>query len=249
MKIIKYKKCGASKYKLFLDDGRELCFYEDVILKFDFLLKKELTEKEMMEADFINQEWDVYYIALQNINHHMKSTYELRAFLERKEYPIELIDKAIDKLSKQGYLDDRNYAKSYIHYQIITTNKGPFRIEQELVDKKIPSKIIQEEMKEYTEEEQKERVQKLITKSIEKNRTREGVMLKQKIVNDLKTLGYDLSMIQEMIMNFSFPKNKELEEKEKEKTIRKYSRKFEGKELERKVREYLYRKGIPYEED
>lgn len=249
MKIIKYKKCGASKYKLFLEDSRELCFYEDVILKFDLLLKKELTEKEMIEADSYNQECDVYYIALQNINHHIKSTYELRTFLEKKEYPPDLIERAIDKLKKQGYLDDRSYAKSYIHYQIITTNKGPFRLEQELLDKKIPTSIIQEEMKEYTEEEQRERIQKLITKQIEKNRTREGVMLKQKIMTDLKVLGYDFSLVQESISDFSFSRNKELEEKEREKAIRKYSRKYEGKELERKIREYLYRKGIQYEED
>lgn len=248
MRIVKYKKCSDSKYKLILEDGRELSFYEDVILKFDLLLHKEINDEILIEADRHNQECDVYEVALHSIENRIKSVYELKKWLEKKEYPEDLIEKAMTKLQEQGYLNDRSYAKSYIHYQMITTSKGPYRIEKELLDKKIEEKIIQEEIQIFSEEEQREKMKKLITKAIQSNRTRGEVILKQKVINDLKTLGYSFSLIQEVISTFSFKEDESLSKKEQEKAIRKYSRKYQGEELKRKVQEYLYRKGLKYEE-
>ena len=52
MRIIKYKKGSKGLYKVELDDGRVLSLYEDVILKFDLLLKKEIMDSDL---DSINK--------------------------------------------------------------------------------------------------------------------------------------------------------------------------------------------------
>ena len=249
MQITKYKKSSKGTYKVYLEDGQELSFYEDVILKYDLLLHKNLDEKTLILADQYNQECDVYYQALHSIENRYKSVYELKVWLQRKEYPEDLIDKAIHKLMEQGYLNDQNYAKSYIHYQMMTTNKGPYRISRELEEKKVDFSIIQEEILVFTEEEQEARIQKIIEKEIRGNHTKGGIVLKQKIGNDLKTLGYDISLIQSCINSFSFSTDKSLAKKEYEKLICKYSRKYQGEELKRVVREKLYRKGLQYEEE
>ena len=75
MKIIKYKKGTKGKYKVFLDNDNTLVLYEDVILKYNLLLTKELDEKTMIEVDKYNQECDVYYTALSSINNRFKSVY------------------------------------------------------------------------------------------------------------------------------------------------------------------------------
>lgn len=249
MRILKYKKGTGGKYKVFLDNGQELSLYEEVILQYDLLIHKEIDESTMILIDQCNQEWDVYYIALHSIKNRYKSIYELKLWLLRKEYPENLIDQAISQLIKQGYLNDRNYAKSYINSQMITTNKGPFRLERELEEKKIDANIILEELKMFTEEEQKERIQKLIDKGIRMNHTRGGAVLKQKIYNDLKILGYDLSIVNSVILKYDFENNKELAKKEYEKLKRKYSRKYSGDELMKIIKEKMYMKGLQYEEE
>ncbi len=248
MQIIKYKKGSKGIYKVYLDDGRDLSFYEEVILKFDLLLHKNIDEETMILADQYNQECDVYYQALHSIENRYKSVHELEIWLQKKEYPDELIDKAIHKLIQQGYLNDQNYAKSYIHYQMVTTNKGPYRIQRELEEKKVDSSIIQEELAIFTEEEQKIRIQKIIDKGLRGNHTRGGVVLKQKIYNDLKTLGYDISVMNECIDHYSFENDVNLAKREYEKLMHKYSRKYQGEELKRVVHEKLYQKGLQYEE-
>ena len=249
MKIIKYKKGTKGKYKIFLDNDNTIVLYEDVILKYNLLLTKEIDEKLLIEIDKYNQECDVYYIALTSINNRFKSTYELRQFLIKKEYPEDLIDKAIDKLLKQGYLNDQMYARSYINNQLITTNKGPYKIRKELSEKKIDSDIIEDEIELYTDEEQTNKIKKLIEKGIKTNHNRGGVVLKQKIYNDLKLNGYDINLINSIINDYSFENNQDIAKKEYDKLYRKYSRKYSGSELEKVIKEKLYQRGLKYEED
>lgn len=249
MKVIKYKKLANSRYKVFLDNDHELLLYEDVILKYNLLIRKDIDEKLIVEMDKYNQECDVYYIGLNSIKNRFRSTYELKNILIKKEYPIDLVEKAIDKLTKQGYLNDRSFTKSFINNQIITTNNGPYKIVRELSEKKIDDDIISDEINIFTDEEQVSRIKKLIDKGIKTNHTRGGVVLKQKIYNDLKNLGYDISIINSVISNYEFSNDTDIAKKEYEKLYRKYSRKFEGEELKRKIKEKMYQKGLDYEED
>ena len=146
MKILKYKKERNGKYLVTMDDGRDFLFYEEVILQFDLLLKKEILEKDLSIIQDKNMEYDVYYVALSNIKKRYKSTFELKEVLRKKEYPEDLIDKAISLLTKQGYLNDQQYARSYIHIQMDTTMHGPIRIMNELLNKKIDSSIVEDEI-------------------------------------------------------------------------------------------------------
>lgn len=248
MKIIKYKKTTKDRYKIYLDDGRELLLYEDVILKFELLLKKEILEKDILEIEKVNQECDVYHVALASINNRFKSIYDTKEFLLKKEYPIEMIDMAINKLINQGYLDDRSFAKSYINNQIITTNKGPYKIKRELSEHRVDATIIDEELVVFEEDAQIEKIRKVATRLYNSNRNRGGAVLKKKIINDLINLGYDNSTICKVIDEFDFSNNKDIATKEYDKLYKKLSRKYEGKELEYKIKEKLYQKGLYYED-
>lgn len=248
MKIEKYKKTTKSRYKILLDDGRELLLYEEVILQFELLLKKEITESEILTIELANQECDVYHVALDSINHRFKSIYDTKEFLLKKEYPEEMIDKAIEKLIKQGYLNDRSFAKSYINNQIITTNKGPYKIKKELNEHRVDNEIIDEELTIFDQEQQLEKIEKVATRLFKSNKNRGGFVLKKKIINDLVNLGYDIAVISKVIEEFDFSNNKDIAAKEYEKLYRKLSRKYEGKELEYKIKEKLYQKGLYYED-
>ncbi len=246
MKINKYKKGTRGQYKVELDDGRVLVLYEEVILKYQLLIKKEIDEEMMIQVDSYNQECDVYYVALNRLNRRAQSVYDLRNYLLQKEYPEELIEKAILKLISQGYLNDQIYARSYIHNQMITSSKGPYRLEKELLEKKIDIDVIREELGAFTEDEQLQKIEKIVHKDIEINHSRGGSVLKQKIFLDLKTLGHDISLINRVLNQHTFSNNQELAKREYEKLYRKYSRKYQGAELEYKIKEKLYQKGLEF---
>ncbi len=248
MKIERYKKGSGGKYRILLDNGEVLILYEDVILKFNLLLKKDISDKDLIEINKYNQECEVYYVALDSVNRRFKSVYELEEVLRRKQYSKEFIALAVEKLLKQGYLDDRLFSKSYINSQILTTNKGPLKIKRELLDKKVPLEIIDEELLNYSEDEQLAKIEKLTTKMLKTNRNRGGIVLKQKIINDLKNLGYENDLITKIVSQQNFSNNDDIRKKEYEKLRKRLSRKYSGVELERKIKEKLYQKGLYYEE-
>lgn len=248
MKILKYKKKKNGQYELELESGEKLSLYEEVILKYELLLKKKIDEKEREKILLSNQEYDVYYVALKSLKSRFKSEKDLRDFLLKKEYPQDYVDKAIQKLLKQGYLNDRNFAKAYINQQMITTSKGPRKLEKELLDKGVSSDIIYDELTVFTQDDQIEKIKKVASRAIRSNRSRGGAVLHKKIVHDLQTLGYDRSVIESVLSTLDFGDTKEIAKKEYEKLYRRLSRKYSGRELEYKIKEKLYQKGLYYED-
>ena len=245
MKITKYKKSTNGRYILTLEDDSKLSLYEETILEFNLLLTKNIDDVE--EISKFNMQYEAYYIALKSINSRYKSVEEVRKMLKNKEFSSEIVDFVIDRLIKQGYLNDQLFAKLYINNQIVTTSRGPLRIKKDLLDKGVSNSIIDEELIEFNEDIQLEKIDKFINKSIKSNHSRGGVILKSKIFNDLKTLGYDSSVINKIINDYDYSDNKDLYKKEYDKLYRKLSKKYEGKELEYRINERLYQKGLYYE--
>lgn len=248
MNVIRYKKTGNNKYKVVLDNNIELTLYEDVILKFELLLNKKINDKDLIKIKELNSYYDAYYCAIKSLNSKFKSIYDTKEYLLNKEYSKEIVDDVIDKLIEQGYLNDSSYARSFINNQIITTNRGPYKIISELNKHHISNDIISEEISLFDEDIQKEKINKIINKSIKSNKNRGGVILKNKIINDLSNLGYSIDIINKEIDNYKFGVNKEIREREYNKIYNKLSKKYSGEELDYKVREKLYLRGLYYED-
>ena len=155
---------------------------------------------------------------------------------------------AVDKLVSQGYLNDRSYAKGFINNKMVTSNMGPNKIRKELLEHKISLDIINEELVVFEEELQLEKINKVVDKLIRSNHTRGGFVLKKKITNDLVMLGYDIDLINKVIIDFDFSNDKDMVKKEYDKLYKRLSRKYSGNELEYKIKEKLYQKGLYYEE-
>lgn len=248
MKVLKYKKLTGGKYKVTLDT-MDIVLYEEVILKYNLLITKEIDPLEIEKISNDNMFYEIYYVAIKSINSRIKSVYDIRMFLIKKEYPIDIIESVIDKLLEQGYLNDLIFTKSFINNQIVTTNNGPNKIRKELLDHRVDEKIIYNELESFTTDIQLEKIEKLINRFYKSNHTRGGFVLKKKITNDLLNYGYDMELIDKEINKFDFSNDKDIAKKEYEKLYRKLSKKYNGVELERKIKEKMYMKGLVYEED
>ena len=73
MKIKSYKKVKNNQYKIYLEDNRELTLYDEIILKYNLLLKKELSKKEIVEIIKENQHLSCYFSALNYLNYKNRS--------------------------------------------------------------------------------------------------------------------------------------------------------------------------------
>lgn len=248
MQVEKYKKKKSGIYTVTFSNGREMDLYEEVILRYELLLKKEIDARKLTELISFQEECDVYYVALKYIKARLRSCYEVSEFLKKRDYPQEFIDSAVSKLVDQGYLNDYQYASSFLHEQFITTSRGPNKIIYELTKKGIAKDIIEEVMSSYTKEVELEKIQKIVTRMIKSNHNKSVLMLKKKIEQDLLYQGFDRSNIFAVLANTSFPDDHSLYQKEYEKLYRKLSKKYSGDLLKHQMKQKLYQKGFRYED-
>lgn len=246
MRIEKYKKLRNGKYEITLEDNSTFEIYEDVILKYNLLLTKEIGENKKEILEF-NQECDTYYTGLKLLKSRARSKKEVQENLIKKEYPQNFVEKAIEKLEKQGYINDQIYSRSFLNNKLITTSNGPYKIKQEMLKKGIKEEIINDTLKEYTEDIQLEKINKIIIRMIKSNRTRGNSMLKRKIFSDLISQGFEKNLINESLSKQEFKSDEEIAKKEYEKIYKKLSQKYEGAELEYRIKQKLFQKGLSYE--
>ncbi len=248
MEIIRYKKIGQNKYKIILSNNMELTLYEDVILKYELLLTKEIKDKDLSKIKKDNSYYEAYFTAVKSLTSKFKSVSDTKVFLRKKEYDEITINKVVSKLLEQGYLNDESFARSFINNKIITTNNGPYKVYNELTKHNVSSNILDKEIKAFDEELQVSRIDKIINKLMKSNNSRGGAVLRNKILNDLINLGYSKDMIDKVIDKYSFSPDKSIVEKEYNKLYARLSKKHSGDELKYKIKEKMYQKGLYYEE-
>ena len=169
MKINKFTKSRNGMYIVTLEDNSKVKIHEDLILKHNLLITKNLSEKEKEEIYEENKTYEIYEVATSYINKKLRSVKELEKYLKKKEYSNESIEEVITLLKKNGFLDDSIYAKSLIHDKIVLTMDGPNKIKKELEDNNISYSLIEELISEYTEDLELERIEKIADKQIKLN--------------------------------------------------------------------------------
>ena len=243
MKIEKFKKLKDGVYELKLDNENIIFTYEEVILKFELLINREIDNKKLKEIEKLNDYYKCYYTAIKSIKKKSYSRKELFKKL-KDEFEEYLVNEVLDNIEKLGYIDDKSFANSYINRQITTTNHGPIRIVRDLEDKGIDKKIIEQEMTAYTDDIEKEKIKKLVTKGINSNHTKGNNFILRKLKNDLVYQGFNIELVESELSKIKLEDDSDIREKEYNKIKNKLSRKYSGKELEYKIKEKMAQKGF-----
>ena len=244
MKINKFTKKKDGMYSVTLEDETKLLVHEDIILKYDLLIKKKITEEEIEKILEENLNYIAYNLALKYITTKMRCKREVEEYLRNKKVDDTIIKKVIEMLEYSKYLDEDQYVVSFINDKITLTNDGPNKIVKELLAKDINSTIIYQRIDIFKDDIQKEKIEKVANKIIKSNRNKSVYMLKNKIMEYLSNLGYEKSMIIECINDIELQDNKNIIEKEYQKVYKKLSKKYSGKELEYKVKQKMYSLGF-----
>lgn len=239
MKINKFKKVGKSKYKIIFDNT-DITLYEDVILKYNLLIKNEVDIDIIDKIIKENEHYDAFYSALNYIEIKMRNKKEINSYLKKKEFTDEIIRKTIDKLEKLNLLNTKSYIQAFINDKINLSNDGPYKIKKTLLEYDFNEEDINNYLDTIDENIWYEKLQKIVNKKKSVMKSKSYYMFITKIKNDLYNLGYDKYMIDEILSNVEYNSNA------LEKDIEKSNKKFKGDKT--KIIKYLLRKGYNYEE-
>lgn len=247
MKIIKFVKLKDNKYSVEFEDDLKIKLYDDVIVKYNLLVNKEMDEQTFNDITSYNDKLGAYYKALKYITKKLRTEKEIYKYLE-KDFDNEVIINTIERLKNDGYLNNDIYLKCYFNDQINLWNNGPGKIKEEL----IKLGFSEEEFKDFFDEIDDDvwlfKLEKIISKKIRTNHQYGTHKLKEKLLYDMSNLGYYKWMIEEVISKQEFSEDNSILEKEYRKLYNKLSRKYDGSELFFQIRNKLLLKGFSYDD-
>lgn len=249
MKILKYEKKKNGMYQVFFDNDNNIDISEEIILKYNLLLKKDIDNSLIDKMLDENKIYIAYNLAIKYISIKMRSRKEIREYLSKKNIDYDSINEVIKILEKEKYLDDDSYANAFVNDKMLLSNDGPNKIRSKLIELGINSSSINNALELFDYDLQKEKVTKMAKKLVEVNRNKSAALLKNKIITYLVNLGYDKSVINSVLSTIEIKNNKDIAKKEYEKIYNKLSRKYSGSDLEFRVKQKMYALGFNnYEE-
>ena len=244
MKITKYEKKKNGMYCVFFEDGNNVDIHEEIILKYNLLVKKEASNSLIDKMLDENKVYIAYNLSIKYIAVKMRSRKEIREYLSKKNFDRSTIDEVIILLEKEKYLDDYMYANAFVNDRILLSNDGPYKIESKLKELGIREDAIFKSLSIFDNDLQVERITKLVNKYKNINRNKSNFSLKNKISINLVNLGYDRSLINSVLSSSNFGDDSSIAKKEYEKIYKKLSRKYSGSELEYRVKQKMYSLGF-----
>lgn len=249
MKIKSYKKLKNNRYKVtFQDSVEELILYDEVILKYNLLLKKEISKKELENIQKENERFACFNQAIKYLTYKSRSKKEVEEYLKKQKYSIEEIKYTLHLLEEKKLINDDAYLQMFVSDQIHLTNNGPKKITRKLMDLGFQEEKIKEELSIIPKEIWIEKLEHIITKKIKANK-KDGVhKLKEKILYHCVNEGYEKEDILNILEKIEIPTNTLALEKEAQKLYKKLALKYSGSTLTFQLKGRLFQKGFPIEE-
>ncbi len=195
MEIKNYKKIKNNLYEVNIDEIK-VNLYDDIIIKYNLLLKKDIDKKTFDKMIKENDNLSAYYKSLKYINTKLRSEKEIFNYLKRFNFSEADIFSTINKLKKDGYLNNDLYLKSYINDQINLSNNGPYKIKNALKSLGLSEEEIEEHLDAIDKSIWQDKIKKIIKK---RNINTKNNKMKNYVY--LFNLGYEKEMIFSLLGN------------------------------------------------
>lgn len=231
-----------NKYKIIIDD-ENIITYDNVILDNELLYKKSIDNNLYKKILLDTSYYDIYNKTVKYILKRRRSEKEIRNYLSKFDINNKNIESIISKLKDIRLINDREYCKAYINDKLYLSKEGINKIKEDLINENISIEEIEEELSNIDKFLFNQRLEKLIIKKINSNKKYSNSYLKQKIMSDMIGLGYDKDIILNILESNLSSDNKILEN-ELNKAYDKLKNKYNGYELENKLKQRLVQKGF-----
>lgn len=145
MKItdIKQQVKRADRYSIYIDGKYTFSLSESELLNTGLRINQEFTEEELDQLRSTAVIDKGYDRALNLISRRPRSEWELRDYLKRKEYDLEVTEQIISRLSDRGYVDDEDFARRWVENRRLLKATSRRRLQQELRQKRISDEIVE----------------------------------------------------------------------------------------------------------
>jgi regulatory protein len=180
MKItaIKQQVKRQDRYSIYGDGKYLFSFSESELLSSGIKIGQDLDESKLDELRNKAVLDKAYDRALNLISQRLRSEWEIRDYLKRKEYEEAVRDAVVERLCTRGYINDTNFAKRWVENRRLLKLTSKRRLSQELRQKRIEDEIIKQTL-EADETDETEVLKDLIERKRKQTKYKDDLKLMQ----------------------------------------------------------------------
>ena len=190
---VEVQKKDQDRANLYIDDEFYAGISIELCIKYQLKKGREIDADYLKEIIFEDEKGRALSKAVKYMSSNLKTEYQIRDYLKKKEYTPEIIDYVIDKMNEYKYLDDEAYAKAFI--STYSTKYGKMKLISALKSKGIKDSTIDSVFLEEVKME--DSLQKVAEKYLKnKEKTKENIA---KLSRFLYSRGYEFEKINSYI--------------------------------------------------
>lgn len=146
MKItaIKQQEKLKDRYSVFVDEKYSFSLSERALLDSRIASGQELGKTQLEAFRQMSSDDKLYGMALRWTAARLRSEWEIRQYLTRKQTAPALADEIVGKLENLGFVDDANFARAWVENRRTLKPTSKRKLQMELKSKHIRDDIIQE---------------------------------------------------------------------------------------------------------
>lgn len=193
---IQIQKNNKTRANVYIDNEFAFGLEMLTVMKLGLKIGAEVSQERLDEAVFDSEKTVAFDKAMGYLSRSMKTVKQMKDYLTKKGFTHKVVEYVIDKLQDYKYLNDEQYAKTYVEQA--SANKGNRRIKQELMQKGISQQ--KAEQFKIDDETASATAEKLGEKYM-RNKTPDLKTL-QKLQRYLLSRGYDFDVVNAVIRKY-----------------------------------------------
>ncbi|MEB3024579.1 MULTISPECIES: regulatory protein RecX [unclassified Parvimonas] len=201
MQVIKINYSKSKEvFEVIFEDETKLLLNYNIFEKYKVSVDMDFSENEILEMKYFSDIERAKSRAINYISGKLKTKYEVRLKLKENDFAEDVIDKVLDILEKEEYLNDRVYCEIFIEDKKKLNGYGKNKIKSLLIQKGISKNIFEDFLDEFEYDEEFDNALKMGIKKLNLLSNEEDNFKKrQKIINYLAYRGFGFDVINDVL--------------------------------------------------
>ena len=196
---INYSK-SKEVFEVVFEDETKLLLNYNIFEKYKVSVDMYFSEDEILEMKYFSDIERAKSRAINYISGKLKTKYEVRLKLKENGFAEDVIDKVLDILEKEEYLNDKVYCEIFIEDKKKLNGYGKNKIKSLLIQKGISKNIFEDFLNEFEYDEEFDNALKMGIKKLELlSNEEDNFKKKQKIINYLTYRGFGFDVINDVL--------------------------------------------------
>lgn len=186
------------RYHIDVEGGYAFSVHEDILVKYNLFRGTEVDEAFFREVLVAEEKHKAYLGALRYLGIRPRTQSQLHAYLLEKGFLPEVADEVCERCRKEGYIDDKAFARQWVDERLRLKPRSPYMLRIELQQRGVDKGIVDEAVRAVSREDELTAARALIEKKVRRLTGAPDAAEERKLLSMLLRKGFSHGVVQQI---------------------------------------------------